>query len=152
MLSITVSMEKICARGCEIKNDTSPGITLVSGFTVYTWLRWYSTARATVILNKLLLFIIIGTYRLTKNIFRKLSYGACKLWILSQSQAKVGEIWDFCLCLLSHNADGELHWQSTGRCQKVELFVVSYIHWAGDMIQGFGFLLLYFNQKLTKWI
>ena len=35
MLSITVSREKICARGCEIKNDTSPGITPVSGFTVY---------------------------------------------------------------------------------------------------------------------
>ena len=60
---------------------------------------------------------------------------------------KVGEIWDFCLCLLSHDADNELHWQATGRCQKVELLVVSYIHWAGDMTQGFGFLLLFLTRN-----
>ena len=38
-------------------------------------------------IDKLLLFIIIGTYRLTKNIFRKLS---CKLWIMSKSLTKSG--------------------------------------------------------------
>ena len=63
---------------------------------------------------------------------------------------KVGEIWDFCLCLLSHDADNELHWQATGKFQKLELFIVSYIHWAGDMIQGFSFSFCYILTRNSQ--